>query len=398
MGERSSELEETEVLEIHLKDQKSSLQTRETDRALTDVTARDQDELEATTDDATDETGEEPSDEAVQIREQIVETRREMSETIDAIQEKLSFSNISEQVQTQVSEQINNVVETAKDALYGKTADVLNSVSRGIKDIGGGDLVKQAQRNPTALALVGAGIGALLVGLVVRGDKKKKKKSASFRYKNDPYKYDSDDYNDDNDVRYTKSSRRELRSGKSTFNRMNEATVPASRSNSDETTDSAYKTVADTASSTYAGVTSAATSAYESVGDAAGKTFEGVSNAAGKTFESVGEIAGKTYEAVGDAAGYTYEKAGDLGGQMKINYDHYIEENPLAVGAVALAIGAAIGFAIPLTNKENEYLGEYRDSVLEKAQATAQDALGSVKQMASDAQKVITDEVKSKTA
>ena len=83
---------------------------------------------------------------------------------------------------------------------------------------------------------------------------------------------------------------------------------------------------------------------------------------------------------------------------MKINYDHYIEENPLAVGAVALALGAAVGFAIPLTRKENEYMGEYRDSVVEKAQATAQDALGTVKQMASDAQKVITEEVKSKTA
>ena len=83
---------------------------------------------------------------------------------------------------------------------------------------------------------------------------------------------------------------------------------------------------------------------------------------------------------------------------MKINYDHYIEENPLAVGAVALALGAAIGFAIPLTKKENEYMGEYRDNVLEKAQATAQDAIGTVKQMASDAQKVIADEVKSKTA
>jgi hypothetical protein len=42
-------------------------------------------------------------------------------------------------------------------------------------------------------------------------------------------------------------------------------------------------------------------------------------------------------------------------------------------------------------------MGEYRDSVVEKAQATAQDALGTVKQMASEAQKVITDEVISKT-
>ncbi len=83
---------------------------------------------------------------------------------------------------------------------------------------------------------------------------------------------------------------------------------------------------------------------------------------------------------------------------MKVNYEYYIEENPLAVGAVALALGAVVGFAIPLTTKENEYMGEYRDNVIEKAQATAQDALGTVKQMTSEAQKVITEEVKSKTA
>jgi hypothetical protein len=35
---------------------------------------------------------------------------------------------------------------------------------------------------------------------------------------------------------------------------------------------------------------------------------------------------------------------------------------------------------------------------LEKAQTTAQEALGSVKQMATEAQKVITDEVKTKSA
>ena len=83
---------------------------------------------------------------------------------------------------------------------------------------------------------------------------------------------------------------------------------------------------------------------------------------------------------------------------MKINYEHYIEENPLAVGAVALAVGAVVGLAIPLTQKENEYMGEYRDNVLEKAQTTAQDALGTVKQMATEAQKAITDEVKTTTA
>ena len=145
-------------------------------------------------------------------------------------------------------------------------------------------------------------------------------------------------------------------------------------------------------------MTSAVGSAYEGVTSAAGSAYETLGSAAGKTYEGVGSVADKTYKGVTSAAGFAYDKAGDLGGQVKINYEHYIEENPLAVGAVALALGAAVGFAIPLTSKENEYLGEYRDQVVEKASEAAQDAIGTVKQMATEAQKVITEEVKSKTA
>src|SRR5438067_937830 len=55
-------------------------------------------------------TGEHP-DETEHLRSQIEETRKEMGETIDALQEKLSFSNVSEQV----SETVSNAIETAKD-------------------------------------------------------------------------------------------------------------------------------------------------------------------------------------------------------------------------------------------------------------------------------------------
>src|SRR5687768_5212301 len=44
------------------------------------------------------------------IRQEIEETRNSMGETIDAIQERLSIANISEQV----SEQVSNAIETAK--------------------------------------------------------------------------------------------------------------------------------------------------------------------------------------------------------------------------------------------------------------------------------------------
>src|ERR1043165_2962736 len=57
------------------------------------------------------------NDETEHLKTQTEETRSQMSETIDALQEKLSFSNLSEQV----SEHVNNAIETAKNSVYDAT-------------------------------------------------------------------------------------------------------------------------------------------------------------------------------------------------------------------------------------------------------------------------------------
>jgi len=378
MAEKSSELEkitDTNIASGMDVEENTSLQTRSDEDALSDVRA---DDTEASDGEVTAETE--------QLREQIEETRRGMGETIDAIQERLSFSNISEQVKDQVSEQISGAVESAKDAFYGKAIDVINTVGKGFKEIGKTDLVKKAQQNPQVLAIVGIGIGALLVTTLISGGKKKK--NASHGYKN----YNSDD----DEIRYTDKPRRELKTSKPT--KSGESTLQSVKSKVGDTASSAYETVSGAASTAYAGVSSAAGSAYEGVGSAASKTYEGVGSVASKTYEGVGSVANKTYKGIGTAAGFAYDKAENLGGQVMKNYNHYIEENPLIVGAVALAVGAAVGFAIPLTKKENEYLGEYRDNIVEKAQSTAQDAIDTVKQMAGEAQNIIVEEVKTQTA
>jgi hypothetical protein len=367
MAEKSSELDNITAIDTDTAEEimsgDTALQTRTGDELIESSTSGGA----GTDDGATAETE--------QLREQIVETRREMGETIDAIQEKLSFSNISEQVQAQVSEQVSGAIESAKDAFYGKAGEIVNTVGRSFRQIGNTDLAKKAQQNPTALAIIGAGVGALLVSFLVSGKKSKRRPARTKRY----------DYDFDDDVRISDSPRRELKS--SAENKSSESTLQSARKKIGDTASSAIESVSGAASTAYAGITNVAGSAAETVG-----------NAAGKTYETVGSIAGKTYQGLGSAAGFTYEKAGVIGGQMKVNYNHYIKENPLAVGAVALALGAAVGFAIPLTAKENEYLGEYRDEVFDKAQATAQDALGTVKQLATEAQRVITEEVKSQTA
>jgi hypothetical protein len=60
-------------------------------------------------------------------------------------------------------------------------------------------------------------------------------------------------------------------------------------------------------------------------------------------------------------------------------------ENPLALGAAALALGAVAGFALPRTNREDELLGGARDGVLRKAGDAAHRAAVSVSHLAESA-------------
>jgi len=288
------------------------------------------------------------ADETEQIREQIEETRSSMSETIDAIQEKLSISNISEQVKEQVSEHISSALETAKESVkesvYSATIGKVGNFMETISKTNAG---KVARDNPLPVILIGLGIG-LLAYQNAYGSKRR-----TYRY---------DEHNEyDND--------RQIYRGRSGSNAS--------------TLRSAQSRIGDTASSAYESVSGAASGAIGSVTDVAGSAYEGVSSAATSA-----------YSGVTSAASTAYDKVGDLGSQAREHYDYYIDENPLAVGAVALAIGAAVGMSIPSTRVESQLLGETRDSLVAKAQNAAGDLVGRVKEVASEAQRTLTDEVK----
>jgi hypothetical protein len=52
-----------------------------------------------------------------------------------------------------------------------------------------------------------------------------------------------------------------------------------------------------------------------------------------------------------------------------------LRTNPLALGAVAIAVGAAIGLSLPHTNVEDEWMGETKERLLKKAEGVAGDAI-----------------------
>jgi len=291
-------------------------------------------------------------EETEHLKAQIEETRVQMGETIGAIQEKLSIKNISEQVKEQVSEEINNALETAKETVYGATIGNLGKAGKFMQNVGKElsktEAGKFARKNPFPLVLIGLGVGLLAYEL---SGKKRRSGNGSDHY---------EDYNGE--------------SGKFRGGRI---------SSSINTLKSATGKIGGTANS-----------AYESVSHAAGNALHSVSDAASSAYENVANTASSAYSSVSDLAGNAYEKAGEYGTQAREQYDYYIEENPLAVGAVALAVGAAVGLAIPATRYESDLMGEYSRQVLDKAQTAVVNLVEKAKETASDAQKTIGDEVK----
>ncbi|MEO7673599.1 MAG: DUF3618 domain-containing protein [Pyrinomonadaceae bacterium] len=269
------------------------------------------------------------------IKAQIEETRSNMGETIDAIQDRLSFSNISEQV----SEQVNNAIETAKDNVYEATVGKAVSFMKNTgNDISRSSLVTTARENPLPFILIGVGAGILAYNSMG-----KKKPTSQRGYRTD--------------------------SGHGTWDYKTSEVHP---SDTKEYRQSALESAKDK----IGGV-------KNTVSDAVGTAYEGVSNAAGSTYSGAAELANSAYE-----------KAGEFGTKAQETYTEYLEEKPWAIGAVALIAGAAVGLAIPSTRYEGELMGEARVNLMSKAQNAASDLVDNAKQIASDAGNTIKDEIK----
>ena len=65
--------------------------------------------------------------------------------------------------------------------------------------------------------------------------------------------------------------------------------------------------------------------------------------------------------------------------------DSFVHENPLAAGAIALVVGAAVGLALPSTSKENELIGPTRDRLVDQAGVQASEMVGKVQHVAETA-------------
>jgi hypothetical protein len=129
--------------------------------------------------------------------------------------------------------------------------------------------------------------------------------------------------------------------------------------------------VADAARDVWRGAASNLKSASENMQGRASAASDTLRNQGEKFIDGVSEKGGELAESIGEYANSVPDLAGNLLDDVRSNMTELFRSQPLALGAVGLAIGAAIAASIPVTDTETEYLGETSDFVKQRASEIA---------------------------
>ena len=265
-------------------------------------------------------------DEIEITRVEIERTRAGMSETVDAIQERLSPENLKEQAKDRVEQAKDRV----KEATVGKAQEA------------GSGIVDTIRQNPLPAALTGIGLGWLFVNARKQGSSRPPYRDTVYR-----------------DAAYV------------------EGYPPTNE---------------------YAPAAPGYPSRYE--GESGSSTGQALGNARDK----VGETATQAQDKAGELASRTQDRVSNLGEQARYQaqrasggFQRMLRENPLAVGTLAVGVGAAVGLAIPETSKEHEVMGEARDNLVDKAQEKVQETHQKAQRVAEEAQSAVQQEAENQS-
>lgn len=135
----------------------------------------------------------------------------------------------------------------------------------------------------------------------------------------------------------------------------------------------------DTAGRLKSGVSSAK-SAVGALGEKASRAKESLKH----SVDSLGESASGAVSGSGERMRMRGEHMRIQGQRLRSNFETLMEDQPLIVGAIGVAIGAALGAAFPHTEREDRLLGEARDSAMRAAKEKASGAYDEVKDTAAD--------------
>jgi hypothetical protein len=131
-------------------------------------------------------------------------------------------------------------------------------------------------------------------------------------------------------------------------------------------------------------------SATETLKDAGSAGLDRVTRAGSGVVRTGSEYAGAAY----DYAQNIPDAGGALFGTARDNLSELFRMQPLALGAVGLAIGAGIAAALPATEVEAEYFGEASDNFKEQAADFASEQVSRAATVAEDVVTAASDEAR----
>ena len=294
-------------------------------------------------------TADKPS--AAEIQRDIESDRRRIEERIDAIQEKMSPG--------QLMDEVLDYVKTSGGGEYAA------------------NLGTAVKANPIPMALMGVSLAWLMAGT---GNQTKSVNKAR----------DADQYplaTISGEIRRTGPTQEEGGMSYSHF-------TDAAGSRFKALTDSAGKRAGyfiDESGRSYRGFADAAGNRVTSIKDEAGVMLDDASGWISDTWQQVSDTALNLSDKVADKARQFSDTSASAGGAFrdqttKLNESilAHFRDQPLVGGALAFAVGAAIGAALPPTQVEDSVAGEAAESVKDSISDKAEDLLDKGKEAASD--------------
>eukprot|EP00913_Durusdinium_trenchii_P010542 g9886.t1 len=291
----------------------------------------------------------EPTADAISaIVREIEEDRRRISERIDAIQQRLSPGQLLDEALS-----------------YAK--------SNGGSEFAS-NLTTQVKANPIPTALLGVSLAWLMAG----------SKSA-------PQSHDDEaDYYPlatiEGDIRRTGPVQTD---GTSRYSHFTDAAGKRFKALTDETGRRAGHFM-DDSGRTFRGFADASGRQIHDIRDEAGKLFDEASGWVAKTWRRMGDAGSKVGQSAMGAGRSSVDMGADLfnqASQLNQSIMKGLRDQPLIGGALAFAVGAALGATLPRTKQEDELMGEMADKTRNKLSAEASRRMDQAEHIASDAYK-----------
>lgn len=295
----------------------------------------------------------------------------------------------------QEAEQRRSNLDATLESLKGKLSpgQVVDELAAYVRDGQGADMVKNLNRqvrdNPLALGLIGAGAAWLLFGQGVRDNGHSIARRYEDRHDDDRvypiqrYEGGTGAYADES---YDRSA------AGSTYAGSTDRHGSGLASGLNDKAHSAASSVGSAASNAAGAVSGAASSVASSVSDAASSVADSANRLSHDTRDAAYRAGQAGYRGVSSAG----EQAAYYGRRAQRSFLDTLQEEPLILGAVAVAIGAAIGAALPSTRVEDEWLGQTRDKLRDEAIESGRDVAEKAKGAAESAYRAGSEEADAK--